>query len=707
VQPPTDAVKDSLQHQQAPADASHKLAADASSGWNISGAIASGMSNAIGFLESSLPYLPHINLGSTEAAPAPKPETKPAAAPDKPAPDICAVPVGKKTSELESFDKTFASIKHSDKSFSLNDYLSSSGFDTGSTCKANAPLPSLSIGGMDFTVSPKATDSVNTGKVVTSGQTTMSKAQWQEVFDVINSETGKQDLNLSKWTNDGQTQAGAGDKAPVDKGRIEKTADGYVHHDAAGKVDFEHHGDLDIKHNADGTTSELDVKTGAKTLLDAQGHEMFRLGKDGFKGTAPDGTEIVISPDRQTALLTKFGVTTPVLIADGQFQSVINGVGVADRDQKALASLTNAFTSADHLFQRGQSQIVTFADAKLISDGHGRSMFVGDDGTSAISLDEHSRAVRSPLGDISVVYNDHRPTVHLSKQQVTALLAKHSEEAAVMAAVIKRLTDYGKTGELHDAQGGVLKHGPKGVSANVNNVLAETQLGHTVFTNKVTGDSELVNLAAKTVQLKAADGTPEATLTFDGKSTSVKTAQWEYKDGQVTTKDGTVYSKEGIKFHDGTTFKANGEITDNRGTTYNLHGEVIGSEHTAGSAGTDGAHKHNDEMEKAKVAQAESMVSSVLGLVSGGHVTAGSIAALQSSLSQLGSMIGALAQLSDPSILAAAVMAQGEVSSSLEIARDALNRQQQESNQAALTNATSNAITNAGGRTLALAGSHA
>jgi hypothetical protein len=733
VPPLKDAVNDGLQHKQAGADASQKLAADADTGFSVTGAIVSGMSHAVSFLEGALDYLPGLHLTDTAAAAPAKVESKPPTTananaakttpetatvkttPETPALTVATVATAvKQTTDTPAanaadIDKHFASVEHSDKSFTLTDFLKSTGYDTGTACTV-APAPNdVSIGNGSFTITNKAADAVNNGKVNTEGETLMTKSEWADVFDSINSQTGKDDLKLSKWQNDMVTGAAAGDTTKVSDGTIEKTADGFIHHDAKGKVDFERRGDLDIKHNADGTTSELNVKTGEKTLKDAQGHPEFVLGKDGFKGTTPDGTEVVISKDRKSATFTKFGITTTSLIADGQFTTTLNGLPIVGRSETALNSIPAAFQIVDHLLA-GKSGMVTFADSKLIKGKDGLSMFVGQDGTSAVSLDAHSTVVRSPKGAISIFYNDSRPTVHLSDQQVTAMLAKHTQEVTVLAGVMQRLRDYAASGSLRNASGAVIKKSASGVSAESTDVVATGQGTQTVYTDKKTQISQLVNLKAQTVTLLNAQGEQQGTLNFSGKTTGFKTAAWDYKGGTVTTTDGSVYSPEGIKFADGTNFANNGNVTDKSGATYNNIGEIIAFEKPAYSSGEGSTKDTDDTKARAQVSQAESMASSMLGKVSGGHATAGDIAALLSSFEQLTSLVSSLSQFPDASLMASAVIAQGEVAGSIETAYATLNRNGDADTQATqasrYTDSPSATAAAAGSRTLAMAGSN-
>ena len=76
---------------------------------------------------------------------------------------------------------------------------------------------------------------------------------------------------------------------------------------------------------------------------------------------------------------------------------------------------------------------------------------------------------------------------------------------------------------------------------------------------------------------------------------------------------------------------------------------------------------------KAQVSHAESIASSILGKVAGGHATAGDIAALLSSFEKLGNLVSVLAQGPDSSLMATAVIAQGEVGSSIAMAYGSLN----------------------------------
>jgi hypothetical protein len=646
IKPTSDSAKESSQQQQAAADAAKKLAADSDSGSGITGTIVSGMSHAIGFLESAWDYLPSLNLTGSAAAAAQKPDSKPAIATE--AHPVTAVKTEAraeataptKVPAQPAINKAFASIEKSDKSFSLDDYLKVQGFDNSTKTPLTPTVPALTVGGSDFTIVKTATHTFDSGKQASLGETIMSKSEWQDVFNVVNAQAGDDKLNLSKWNDSADTAAAAGDKPTVNDGTVEKTADGYKHKNAKGQVDFEVASGIEIKHNADGTTSELNLKTGEKTLLDAHGKPMFVLGKDGFKGTTKDGTEVLISSDRKTVTITlPGGKPTTSLIANGQFTTEINGKRIVQRREDALKQISTVFGTIDTL-TNGKGGMVVYSDSKMIRGSDGTSMFVGKDGTSAISLDTHSQVIRSPHGDISIIYNDGRPTVHMTKAQTDEIVAKHGKEVAVLAAVIKRLRDYGATGKLHDADGAVITKSADGVSAKVAGVSAKTVAGQTLITNDLTHQTQAVNLVAQTVTLLDKDNKAQGTLDFSGKTVAFKTPDYVFNDNKVTTNDGTVYSQAGIKFADGTVFQNNGEVTASNGTTYNTTGEAIAFAKPASSGTGDASAKNEESQAKAQVSQAESMASSIMGKVSGGHATAGDIAALLGSFEKLSSLVG-------------------------------------------------------------------
>ena len=567
--------------------------------------------------------------------------------------------------------KTFHNVQFSDKSFSADDFLKMTGCSADSACTVDTTK--LSLGSGEFTVK-KAADKdvhVKSGETVNNFQTAMSHSEWDDALKNIDQLSGSK-LTVAKWDDSGNRVFEQQRLADVLSGKTEKCADGYIHRNSKGEIDFEVHGNVESKHNADGTISERDTKTGDVTLKNPDGSNVFTLQKDGtFRGRTPSGKEIEIDPKTGVARDVNTGETSD--IKDGEFQGVVDGKKVSISEKPSLPGASGLLANAQALLN-GKADIALIQDAAFVKGPDGLMMFAKADGSAGISIDKNSTMIRDAQGNLSIHYTDGR-VVPITKEQAAAMYKKDGKDVKAIMEIIDKLRLYATTGKLLDGHGGVItKSQNNHMSARSQGVEARaTGNGTADVKSDHTGRVQSVNLILKTDTLKTPDGKVDGVLDFKGPKTTFDTNQFKYNGDSVVTNDGTKYSSNQIDFADGTKFNTDNTITDNRGETFDTKGESISGGKQSNSASEETAtNKENNE--KANISRAEGMAASIMGRAAGGHATLGDIQMLQSSMNELSALVGSLAQYSSPSLMAVAMIAKGEIAASLEVARSSFQQ---------------------------------
>jgi hypothetical protein len=640
------------------------------------------------------------------------------------------------------------------KDYSIDDILKIGGCDTGNSCSVTAPgTPgaSFSQGGFNF----KSTDKpVTNDKIDTDADVFFGAAKLNDAFNVMKSAGAdlidfasgnsaaagtsvgdasgldKKPAAPAKGDKPAATTAGTDAPAHQDKaapgtvtndavaagpagsdkpgtvkgptGHIEKTANGFAHVNALGQVDFQRQGNDSIKHNADGTTSQLDSATHIETVKNADGTVKFRRLADGsfeFPGEVA-GSKVIFAKD---------GKTARVLTGTGeQSFDVVNGKLVPTTSRVLVAAVDGNLPQGKDLLKQLQSvftgkfEIKPYKDGMAVFNADGSIISVNKDGSGMMTLDKHSWLVRGKDGHLEIQYNDGRHTQILSEAQMKTMMADPAVGKQLKDA-FQQLQNFSVTGILQRA-GSTIKQTKAGLVGSTQGV--EASAGSD-------GSEKIVDHNLKLTTLVAASGDSARVLDDKGQEiTNIKSDPVKgltvadtgvyVKNGAATTADGSVYSASGIKFADGTNFQANGNITANDGATYNTSGEMVAWEDpTKSSSGSssggssDASAKSDEAKAHAQVSQAESMASSLMGKVSSGHATAGDIAALLGSFEKLSVLVSSLSQLPDSSLMAAAVIAQGEVASSIAVAY--ANLGQHEGAGHDKTNGRSDAAVNAAG----------
>jgi len=340
-------------------------------------------------------------------------------------------------------EKSFDKVEHKKESFSLEDYLKSTGCSSEDKCSVPVKSSSTDLFGDGSALN-----------ITSAGAVTDHKAQQQttEMNERVSNKTWQTIDNVQKLAAQGHQ-----DKPTETSRNSEKVADGFVHKDSTGKVDFERHGDIESRHNPDGSISTMNVRTHEKTLTDKDGNLLFTYDRNGVNGHTPDGTvltfkhgcdEVTVKPKDGPAISAGRDEKTGALTAH------IEGTNIRVETRRAIAGIADAPIQIEGTFFNGTADITVMANAKVIRAKNGHTMFVADNGISAMTLDEHSQVVRYPdqPNSFTIFYNDGRPKLVISADQVEGKF-KDPQQIAKLKFVIDSLRHYGQTGELNDNAG--------------------------------------------------------------------------------------------------------------------------------------------------------------------------------------------------------------------------------------------------------------
>jgi len=569
-------------------------------------------------------------------------------------------------------EKSFAKVEHKTTSTSLSDYLASSGCSmTGNGVGGACAAPTKTGLGDLFGTSAKLT----TGKITENNMQQTSAATAH--------------INGDAWDSIAHAKSADHRDKPTEASRnSEKTADGFVHKDSTGKVDFERHGDIETRHLPDGSISTLNVRTHEKTLTDKNGKLLFTYDADGVNGHTPDGTVVTFKP--HSADVTIKPKDGPEIKArrtpDGFMQVTMGDTDIISSREAALTNIGEVPAKVRSLFN-GHAAIEVNPDSKIIRSKDGKTtLYVGNDGTSAMTLDEHSQVVRfkDNPDQMLIVYNDGRQPLRINVHQLDGVI-KDPKTVAALKFVVESLRRYGQTGTLADQAGNKITTDAQGntVATTADAAATTNAKGQTVASSPASSESVVLDSKAQTVTLvNKKTGEQQGVVDFkDPKSPGFTTDAYSYHNNKVTTVTGDVYGPEDIKFHDGFQFCNDGTIHDQKGNVFNGDGDLTFDNersHSGSKSTSEAVRASESSRAHAQVSQAESIASSIRARVASGHVSSSDIAALYSQMSSLSAMVGSLSQIDDSSLLVSAMIAKDEIAGSLDQANSTLSQRHQQ-----------------------------
>jgi hypothetical protein len=255
-----------------------------------------------------------------------------------------------------------------------------------------------------------------------------------------------------------------------------------------------------------------------------------------------------------------------------------------------------------------------------------------------------------------------------------------TDRARAIKAVVEQLRHFNETGKLTDGKGSEITATNTG---SATPTLAAKNADATVTSNGPAGPvvveaahselKQVVDLKNNKIDIIGADGQKAGTIGSENGRTTYTTNDYKFDGTKTILNDGTRITDNAVMFRDGTNIHDDGTIEKN-GVNFDSAGEVTSYSSGSGHNANGGSSEVGAEnIARSQVSQAESIASSIRGRAASGHVTAGDIAALQSSMASLSVLVSSLAQFPDAGVLAGAVMAKDDVAGSMEMALGALH----------------------------------
>jgi hypothetical protein len=619
-----------------------------------------------------------------------KPPSVPAAT-DKPAQGAhTPIAGGTDSTKAPDINKFFKSVKTEDANVSWANFLKQSGCDDGDSCKVD-PTVKLSFGDLQIS----GATNVKTGQgadeeVSTQVSKEVMGAALQTVDAVTGSHLSENKLNGSVEQPSSQAdkdlaaairQAKAADRSEPSGGRSVHTADGVTHYNDKGQVDWEKHGDTTIK-TVDGIKTVVDSKAHTMVMTDAQGNKVLEEGANGHWQihTQKLGKDVAVDIDPKSSEFSLYQDGKPVggvakLTKDGFTQQI-------DRVKVALVAQAFDITAPviDQTFALGESGYASGPNGTQVTGKDG-FMFVapGENGIVGMHLNHGNMTFSYDPANKTLTLDQSGKKTHLNEAEVKLLVAEHPEQMQTIMGIITNLKNFNTTHVLKDREGNSITKEQNGdITARVGALVATTSaVDGTTAIKTAEGLTEKIDLKRGTNTISdTKSGTVFTTMKADAQGRLSADTDRVHYDGASNTAhiNGTniVAGAHSVNYGDGTNINYNGTVSDKYGTTFNNEGEIVeigsSSYATKSAAGGSNSESAQENAAKSQVAAAESIASSVRGMIAGGHASAGAIAALQSSMASLSVLIGSLSQFSDSSALASAVMAQDDVAGSLELA---------------------------------------
>ncbi|MBU6454263.1 MAG: hypothetical protein KGS72_20970 [Cyanobacteria bacterium REEB67] len=648
---------------------------------DINDALESGMGNAAKFLASAagsafdfLPGVAIVDLGAKAVVNAVMPQS----------PEHEKASAEKQNqNDSTALKKNFAQVTTTDKKGGLIDWLKESGCNTGDSCKVDR-----SKNPMDFLNTPitRAKDSeiFKTGQSDNAFQNRINRDEWASIFAIINKTDGT-NYNVKDWQDESTGTQGR------DSGTTTNCADGKIHRDANGKIDWEKHGDITTKRSADGINVSVNGKTHEISVTDDKGQNLLKKGADGkWHFDIPGGSgKSWVEIDAKTGKATIYDNGRPISakIANGRFEEEVGNTHITASDANILPNLGSTVGSTFNGLFSGKARIERGADGIKIDAADGSGMWVGKDGSAGMRLADGTTIAMDAAKKITVYHKDGTHE-EMSKEQLAKMLG--TDRARAIKAVVEQLRHFNETGKLTDGNGSEITASntngsktPTLAAKTADVTVTSTGSAPMVIAAAHSGLKQEVNLQANTIDVIGADGKKAGTIGSENGHTTYTTASYKFDGSEAILNDGTQITDHGAVFRDGTNIHDDGTIEKN-GVTFDSAGEVTSYRASKSSGATGGRSETSVEnIARAQVSEAESIASSIRSRAASGYVTASDIAALQSSLASLSVLVCSLAQFPDAGVLAGAVMAEDDVAGSMELALGALHTNHSEVKAAA------------------------
>jgi len=529
--------------------------------------------------------------------------------------------------------------------------------DKNEACKAT-PVDA-GVKGFVFKAEKPLVEDKKEGAILSTAETKLSISDWSKLFAVYDSQN------------------------PNKANQVERTTNGLVHRDSTGKVD--------VVRTTEGTTlrttdgGQLNASdAGSKIKVGPDGNIQFSFDKDqNFTAVldGSEGTRVVI--DRKTG-------TAHFVDANGKpFGQVFNRKGDQFEVYGEYKNGNLITTNGEMHTKDGLAQIVEEASAEAVRTGKtvvvqadggivavaADKSFVAlqNDGSSIVSMPDGRYLVRNNKGELSICSAD-GTAEKISKEFLNSIRESKAPEMRALREAAEQLRTFSITRTLRGKDG-------KASLSMINNILSGTvhdsfttqqENGVTTTTNAEDGSTIKVNRADNTIKVISANGkinTIEAKPNGDFK---IKTDNYTYDSGTVTTKEGDVISADHVRLANGTEIDKNNTVTMADGTTIRADGTYT----SQGRAKAEMVMAAEAAESKAQsmAGYAEGLAGAIRSRAASGHATASDIASLESVFAGLCDAVAALGMVGDPSVSYKLYSAKGTVSESISTSLVNLNR---------------------------------
>ena len=458
-----------------------------------------------------------------------------------------------------------------------------------------------------------------------------------------------------------------------------ETIDGRtVHRNEKGEIDAYQIGDIATFIRPDGTTIEATPK--GKTFYDKDGKLLGHLNADGELNTRlSTGEDLIVNANGDVYMRDKNGeLQSAVFDGKGTQVGFFKDGQIIRTNQSIPGNVTDANDAAtQNALDHDQIAISRYKDGVKISYPNGQMLFVKDDGTAGVALDNHNVLVRKRDANGAVTYelhvNGQKPKV-MTREEVGRLnLGPHAskQDLAVIMGKLAKLEEFAKTGKLTvDGVNASLEFKGNAIVAQVNGQTVTTSPDKVEYTdirngNKTTMTDDQYRIADQAgkelLNIDRSDKTQKPKVTVNG---------LKYQGGVVTTPGGDRITKDRVTLSDGTTYDNNGTVHYADGAIVDRNGSVSLAPGSPRSEQVAFAQSRNAQA-SVVAAQAESMAGAVRAKAPS-SITGSDIAMLEAAFTSLSNNIAGLQNAGDFGAQLQLMMAKGDVSAAIAQGNDML-----------------------------------
>lgn len=518
--------------------------------------------------------------------------------------------------------------------------------DKNEACKAT-PVDA-GVKGFVFKAEKPLVEDKKEGAILSTAETKLSISDWSKLFATYDSQN------------------------PNKANQVERTTNGLVHRDSTGKVDVVRTTEGTILRTTDG--GQLNASdAGDKIKVGPDGKLQAAFDKDGnFTAVLDSGNRMVIEKGSEHAYFVdaagnRFGQVFNR--KDGSFEVIgeyKDGKLIATNgEMHTKDGLAQIVEEAAAQAATSGKTVVVQADGGIVAVAADKSFVaLQNDGSSIVSMPDGRYLVRNDKGELSICSPD-GSTEKISKEFLDSIRESKKPEMLALRTAAEQLRKFSITHTLHGTDG-------KASLSMINNIISGTvtdsfttqqQNGVTTTTNLETGATQTVDINKKTVENKSADGTVDRIEAKPDGKFRIRTKNYTYDSGTVTTKEGDVFSADHVRLANGTEIDKNNTVTMADGSTIRADGTYISQGRAKAEMVM--AAKVAENKAQSMAGYAEGLAGAIRSRAASGHATASDIASLESVFAGLCDAVAALGMVGDPSVSYKLYSAKGAVSESI------------------------------------------